>query len=89
MSYLDPYTAQKSRRLEVRPGIAGWAHLSECKAVGWDRRFELDVWYVDHWALRLDLKLLWLIAIEVSRRTGISELGHATMREFTGTPEAE
>lgn len=85
--YLSLYNAQQARRHEVRPGITGWAQVNGRNALSWEDRFTLDVWYVDHRTLRLDLKILWLTLIRVLRREGINADGHATMPEFTGTKD--
>lgn len=85
--YLPLYDAQQVRRHEVKPGITGWAQINGRNALSWEDKFALDVWYVDHRTLRLDLKILWLTLIGVLRREGISADGHATMPEFTGTKD--
>jgi sugar transferase EpsL len=85
MEYLTRYTPAQARRHEVKPGITGWAQVNGRNAVGWNERFALDVWYVDHQSLWLDLKILALTVRTVLRRDGISEAGHATMSEFLGT----
>ena len=82
--YLDRYSAEQRRRHEVRPGITGWAQVQGRNAISWERRFELDVWYVDHMSLVLDLKILATTAVRVLLRQGISHAGHATMPAFTG-----
>jgi lipopolysaccharide/colanic/teichoic acid biosynthesis glycosyltransferase len=84
-AYLDRYTPEQARRHEVRPGITGWAQINGRNTLLWEEKFALDVWYVDHRTLRLDLKILWLTLIRVLRREGINADGHATMPEFTGT----
>jgi len=84
MEYLPRYTPEQARRHEVRPGITGWAQVNGRNAISWERKFELDVWYVDHHTLWLDLKILALTVIQVFRRDGISAEGHATMPAFTG-----
>jgi lipopolysaccharide/colanic/teichoic acid biosynthesis glycosyltransferase len=84
--YLDRYTPQQARRHEAKPGITGWAQVNGRNALTWEHRFALDVWYVDHQSLWLDLKILWLTVSTVLTRRGISEVGHATAREFLGTP---
>lgn len=86
MEYLDRYTPEQMRRHEVKPGITGWAQVNGRNAITWEERFALDVWYVDHWSLWLDLKILLLTALKVIRREGISPEGQATMEEFMGTP---
>lgn len=84
MEYLPLYSPEQARRHEVRPGITGWAQVNGRNAVSWDERFRLDVWYVDHRSLWLDLKILWLTVRKVVVREGISAQGEATMPRFTG-----
>jgi sugar transferase EpsL len=84
MEYLDRYTPEQARRHEVKPGITGWAQVNGRNAVSWEEKFDLDLWYVDHWSLSLDLRILWLTFMRVVRRDGISQQGHATMPEFMG-----
>lgn len=83
--YLARYTPEQARRHEVKPGITGWAQINGRNAIGWEERFALDVWYVDHWSLALDLKILFRTVGKVLRRDGISAESHATMPEFMGT----
>ena len=87
MRYLDRYTPEQMRRHEVRPGITGWAQVNGRNAITWDQKFALDIWYVDHHSLRLDLHILWLTVRNVLRREGISQAGEATMEEFLGTTD--
>ena len=87
MRYLDRYTPEQMRRHEVRPGITGWAQVNGRNAITWDQKFALDIWYVDHQSLRLDLRILWLTVRNVLRREGISQAGEATMEEFFGTAD--
>jgi lipopolysaccharide/colanic/teichoic acid biosynthesis glycosyltransferase len=82
--YLDRYSAEQMRRHEVRPGITGWAQINGRNALNWDRRFELDLWYVEHWSLWLDLSILTKTVWQVMRRAGVAKAGHATMPEFLG-----
>jgi len=84
MSYLPRYSPWQARRHEVMPGITGWAQVNGRNALSWDEKFDLDVWYVDHWSLALDLRILCLTLLKVLRRDGISRSGHATMPEFQG-----
>ncbi|WP_119071452.1 sugar transferase [Aggregatilinea lenta] len=84
MQYLDLYTPEQARRHEVRPGITGWAQINGRNALSWEEKFELDVWYVDHLCLWLDLKILTLTVWKVLRKEGISQEGYATMPEFSG-----
>jgi len=85
MDYLPLYTPQQSRRHEVRPGVTGWAQVNGRNALGWNEKFELDVWYVDHRSLWLDLRILALTVRRVLLRDGISAEGEATMARFTGS----
>jgi sugar transferase EpsL len=85
MEYLDRYTAEQARRHDVLPGITGWAQVNGRNDLSWEDKFRLDVWYVDHWSLGLDLKILALTAWKVLRREGISQPGYATAQEFLGT----
>ena len=85
VEYLPLYSAEQSRRHEVRPGITGWAQVNGRNALSWDEKFKLDVWYVDHRSLWLDIKILWLTVRKVLVREGISAAGEATMSKFTGS----
>ncbi len=85
MEYLPLYSPEQARRHEVRPGITGWAQVNGRNALGWDDKFKLDVWYVDHRSLWLDIKILWLTVKKVLVRDGISAAGEATMPVFKGT----
>ncbi|MBS4010703.1 MAG: sugar transferase [Roseovarius sp.] len=85
MEYLPLYSAEQARRHEVRPGITGWAQVNGRNAIGWDDKFKLDVWYVDHRSLWLDIKILGLTVKKVLVRDGISAAGEATMGKFTGS----
>jgi len=84
--YLPRYTAFQRRRHEVKPGITGWVQVNGRNSLTWEQKFELDVWYVDHRSLWLDVKILWMTVLQVLRREGISQAGHATMPEFVGSP---
>lgn len=82
--YLPLYSAEQARRHEVRPGITGWAQANGRNAISWTKKFELDVWYVDHLSFGLDLKIVFLTIKKVFKREGISQDGQATMEFFTG-----
>ena len=84
MQYLDRYTPEQARRHEVRPGITGWAQVNGRNAITWEEKFALDVWYVDHCSLRLDVKIIALTIWKVLKREGISHAGEVTMIEFAG-----
>ena len=85
MQYLDRYTPEQARRHAVLPGITGWAQINGRNNLSWEIKFELDVWYVDHWSIWLDIKILALTLWKVIKREGINEPGNATAREFMGT----
>lgn len=89
LSYLDRYTSQQGRRHEVRPGITGLAQVSGRNAVSWERRFELDVDYVERRSLRLDFQILVRTVGAVFRREGVSAPGHVTMTEFLGSSPSD
>lgn len=84
MEYLPLYSSQQTRRHEVRPGITGWAQVNGRNAISWADKFALDVWYVDHRSLWLDLRILWMTVRKVLVRDGISAAGEATMPRFEG-----
>jgi len=85
MQYLPRYNREQARRHDVLPGLTGWAQIHGRNNVDWDARFALDVWYVDHWSLLLDLKILALTTLTLVRRDGINRRHHATMYEFMGS----
>lgn len=89
MHYCARYTPEQARRHEVRPGVTGWAQIHGRNQVTWEERFELDVWYVDHRSLALDLKILMRTLWLVLRREGVSSEGRATMPEFRGSEEGQ
>lgn len=84
MQYLPLYTLEQARRHEVRPGITGWAQVNGRNAISWEDKFALDVWYVDHVSLMLDVKIIFLTVWKTIKREDISQDGHATMEEFFG-----
>jgi lipopolysaccharide/colanic/teichoic acid biosynthesis glycosyltransferase len=84
--YLPRYSPEQARRHEVKPGLTGWAQVNGRNAISWDDKLALDVWYVDHQSLPLDLTILALTVVKILRRDGISQPGHATMEEFLGAP---
>jgi lipopolysaccharide/colanic/teichoic acid biosynthesis glycosyltransferase len=88
MEYLSRYTSEQARRHDVLPGITGWTQINGRNALQWEAKFALDVWYVDHWSLLLDAKILALTAARLLDRRGISQEGHATMPVFMGTAAA-
>ncbi|WP_374512640.1 sugar transferase [Brevundimonas sp.] len=85
MEYLPRYSPEQARRHEVRPGVTGWAQVNGRNALTWERKFELDVWYVDRHNPWLDLKILLLTVGRIIRKDGISAPGSATAERFTGS----
>lgn len=82
--YLPLYSKEQARRHEVRPGITGWAQVNGRNAISWQKKFELDVWYVNHVSFRLDLKIIWFTVKKVLKREGINSQTSSTMEPFTG-----
>lgn len=82
--YLPLYSKEQMRRHEVRPGITGWAQVNGRNAISWTKKFELDVWYVDHISFFLDLKIIFLTMKKVFLRDGINSENDATMEDFNG-----
>ena len=82
--YLPLYSEEQMRRHAVRPGISGWAQCHGRNAISWTEKFKLDVWYVDHLSLWVDIKIIYLTILKVLKRDGISEEGQATMEAFNG-----
>jgi len=89
MQYLELYTPEQSRRHHVLPGITGWAQVNGRNALTWEDKFKLDVWYVDHWSLGLDIKILLLTIWKVLRREGISQPGYTTAEVFKGSATSD
>jgi sugar transferase EpsL len=83
--YMARYTPIQRRRHEVKPGITGWAQVNGRNRLTWEKKFELDVWYVDHRSIWLDAKILLMTMVKVVCTEGISRRGHATMPEFKGS----
>ena len=84
VQYLSLYSKEQARRHEVRPGITGWAQCHGRNAISWTKKFELDVWYVDHVSLITDLKVILITIKKVCFREDISQEGQATMEPFNG-----
>ncbi|OCB69076.1 Sugar transferase involved in LPS biosynthesis (colanic, teichoic acid) [Flavobacterium glycines] len=82
--YLHLYSDFQNRRHEVKPGITGWAQVNGRNAISWDRKFELDVWYVDHISFVLDFKILFKTILKVVKREGINAADAATIEPFNG-----
>jgi lipopolysaccharide/colanic/teichoic acid biosynthesis glycosyltransferase len=89
VAYLQRYTDEQARRLEVRPGVTGWAQVNGRNTTSWAQRLAMDVWYVDHRSMALDLRILAATVAVVLRRSGIDQADGVTMTEFRGTSEAD
>jgi sugar transferase EpsL len=87
--YLPLYTPEQSKRHDATPGITGWAQVNGRNSLSWEERFRLDVWYIDHVSLQLDMKILALTFGKVVRREGINEPGEATAKPFRGSARVE
>ncbi|HWP75417.1 MAG TPA: sugar transferase, partial [Methylomirabilota bacterium] len=88
MEYLPRYTREQARRHDVRPGITGWAQLNGRNTLPWERRFALDVWYVDHQSFRLDTRILVLTVWHALAQVGVSQPGEGTEEHFRGCEPA-
>ncbi|RAI83470.1 sugar transferase [Macrococcoides caseolyticum subsp. hominis] len=86
MEYNDLYNAEQHRRLDVKPGITGWAQVNGRNALSWEEKFKLDVWYVDNQSFMLDMYILYLTVIKVFKSEGINQEGSVTAEKFKGTP---
>lgn len=89
MQYLDRYSPEQHRRHHVLPGITGWAQINGRNAITWQDKFRFDVWYVDHWSLALDLKIIALSIWKVLKREGIDQPGYISAEEFLGNPDQD
>jgi lipopolysaccharide/colanic/teichoic acid biosynthesis glycosyltransferase len=87
VQYLERYSTEQARRHDVLPGMTGWAQVNGRNAITWEDKFKLDIWYVDHWSLLLDIQILVQTFVKVIKREGISQPGHATAEEFMGSPD--
>lgn len=85
MEYLPLYTEEQAKRHLVKPGITGWAQVNGRNVISWEEKFELDVWYVNHQTLLLDIKILMLTMLKVIQSEGINQVEHVTVAPFTGT----
>lgn len=89
MEYLDLYTPEQARRHDVRPGMTGWAQINGRNALSWEEKFEHDTWYVNHWSLGLDLKIMLSTMLVVVRGSGVNQPGEATVEYFKGSPASD
>jgi lipopolysaccharide/colanic/teichoic acid biosynthesis glycosyltransferase len=84
LDYVPLYDERQRRRLQVKPGITGWAQVNGRNAIGWDEKFALDVWYAEHYSFGLDVRILLMTLVKILKREGISAPGEATMPRFLG-----
>ena len=85
VKYLDRYNDNQLRRLEVKPGLTGWAQINGRNSISWEEKFQYDVWYVDNRSIKLDLIIIFKTIGQVIRGKGVSHKNHPTMEEFMGT----
>ena len=85
MEYIPLYSKEQFRRMEMKPGITGWAQVNGRNAISWEQKFKYDIWYVDNHNIWLDVKIIFLTIWLVLRRHGISAKGEATMNMFKGS----
>ncbi|MFL7894256.1 MAG: sugar transferase [Anaerolineales bacterium] len=85
IQYLDRYSSEQAKRHDVLPGLTGWAQINGRNAITWEEKFDLDLWYVDHWSFLLDMKIILLTIWKVIIREGIDEPGHISAGEFMGS----
>ncbi|MEL6495746.1 MAG: sugar transferase [Cyanobacteria bacterium J06623_7] len=84
-AYLERYTPEQARRHAVKPGITGWAQINGRNSISWEQKFALDLWYIDHWSLGLDLKILLATVNKIVSKEGVDEDKNTTSTEFMGT----
>jgi sugar transferase EpsL len=84
MEYLPLYSPEQARRHDVVPGLTGWAQINGRNAIDWPTRFNMDVWYVDHWSFWLDIKIIFLTVWKVISREGVNQEGQSTVEYFKG-----
>lgn len=85
IDYLPLYNERQARRHEVMPGITGWAQVNGRNSIGWEQKFEYDIWYIENFSFKIDLKIVWITVLKIFRTEGISSDTSVTMDKFTGT----
>ncbi|MBL3546570.1 MULTISPECIES: sugar transferase [Chryseobacterium] len=83
--YLSLYNESQKRRHNIRPGITGWAQVNGRNAISWTKKFELDIWYIDHLSFATDCKVVILTLKKVLKKEGINQVGQATIEAFNGS----
>jgi len=89
IEYLPLYNSEQARRHDVLPGMTGWAQVHGRNVLTWQKKFDLDIWYVDHWSFWLDIKIIGMTILKVLKREGVSQPGQVTAEPFTGNPPEE
>nr|WP_232605548.1 sugar transferase [Photobacterium phosphoreum] len=84
MEYLPLYTQEQNRRHDIRPGVTGWAQINGRNAISWQDKFKLDVWYIEHQSLWLDIKIIFLTVKKIIIKEGVNASSDITMEKFTG-----
>jgi lipopolysaccharide/colanic/teichoic acid biosynthesis glycosyltransferase len=87
LEYVPLYNEKQKKRLSIKPGITGWAQVNGRNAISWEKKFELDTWYVENQNFRLDCKIILMTISIVFKSEGISAANEATMPKFTGSEE--
>ena len=85
VEYLPLYSKQQARRHEVKPGVTGWAQVNGRNAISWERKFELDIWYIDNCNFTLDMKIIFMTIQKIFNSEGVNQQGQATMEYFYGS----
>lgn len=85
MEYLPLYNEQQRRRHDVKPGITGWAQINGRNGINWEEKFDLDIWYIDHYSFLLDIKIILLTVLKLFDSKGICEEGYVTAKDFKGS----
>lgn len=82
--YLHLYSDRQRRRHEVKPGITGWAQINGRNSISWEEKFELDLYYIEHYTFTLDIQIIWLTIIKILKREGINQSDARPMQPFKG-----
>ncbi|WBW98945.1 sugar transferase [Oceanirhabdus sp. W0125-5] len=84
VDYLSLYNERQMKRHDVKPGITGWAQINGRNSISWDKKFKLDVWYVENWSFLLDFKIIFITINKVLKKHGINQVDNVTMERFNG-----
>lgn len=89
VEYITRYSKRQYRRHEVLPGLTGWAQINGRNIISWEKKFELDVWYVENWSILLDIKIILMTFGKVFKKSGINQDDNVTMEEFMGNENGD